>query len=58
MPPTHDTLVQLTERTKLGLSGGVAENTGRKHLTEGQPDVTTMSSVPQAKFHSDLKLWS
>lgn len=56
LPPTHDTLVQLTERTKLGLSAGATGKTGRKHLTEGQLDITTMSSMPQAKFHSDLKL--
>lgn len=55
-PPTHDTLVQLAERTKLGLSAGAAEKTGRKYLTEGQPNVSTMSSVPQAKIHSNLKL--
>lgn len=54
LPPTHDTLLQLTERTNLGLSAGVAEKTGRKHLTEGQLHITTMSSMPQAKFHSDL----
>lgn len=47
---------RLTERTKLGLSAGAAEETGRKHLTEGQPNVTTMPNMPQAKYHSDLKL--
>lgn len=52
LPPTDDTLVQLAERTKLGLSAGAAEKTGRKHLTEGHPNVSAMSSMPRAKIHS------
>lgn len=46
LPPTHDKLMQLTERTNLGLSAGAAEKAGRKHLTEGH---TAMSSRPRAK---------
>lgn len=51
-------MVQLTERTKLGLSAGAAVKIGRKHLTEGQTNITTMSRMLPAKFHSNIKTFA
>lgn len=43
--------LMVTEKTKLGLSGGAALKVSRKHLTEGQSSVIV---APGATFHSDL----
>lgn len=51
----HMTLmVVLTEKTKLGLSGGGEEKTGGKRLTEGQSRVTRVSTMARKNVLSDF----